>query len=80
MTQTETVKNTGTHPVDLADGRPLAPGESAVNVDVDDAHNADLIEQGLVGIQGAHGGAGAKARTSEPHTSARTTADRNKED
>lgn len=56
MTQIETVKNTGTHPVDLADGRPLAPGETAPDVDTTDSHNADLIESGLITVEG-----GAKA-------------------
>jgi hypothetical protein len=63
MAPTDTVKNTGTHPVDLADGRPLAPGETATDVDLNDPHNADLEEQGLLSVEG-----GAKALKREQNT------------
>lgn len=36
----------GTHPVDLDDGRTLAPGDPADNVDTMSAHNRDLVLSG----------------------------------
>lgn len=39
------VRNTSDHPVDLADGRVLAPDETA-DVDVDEPHNAAAVRSG----------------------------------
>lgn len=41
-----TVKNTATHAVDLHDGRVLAPGEVAEDVDLNDPHNRALYANG----------------------------------
>jgi hypothetical protein len=35
-----------THTIDLSDGRPLAPGETADGIDESDTHNAELIANG----------------------------------
>jgi hypothetical protein len=42
------VLNSANRPVDLDDGRTLAPGEEAKKVDLAHPHNKTLIEQGLV--------------------------------
>lgn len=44
--QPETVVCVATHPIDLADGRSLEPGERAASIDVNDPYNAQLIEAG----------------------------------
>lgn len=36
------------HPVDVADGRTLAPGEAITDLDLDDPHNAALVEDGAL--------------------------------
>ena len=41
------ILNVASHPVDLDDGRTLAPGEEAT-VDTDDLHNKVLIDQGSI--------------------------------
>ena len=41
------MRNVRSYPVDLFNGRVLAPGESAI-VDDSEAHNADLIEAGVL--------------------------------
>lgn len=43
------VKCVAPHPIDLADGRPLAPGDWA-KVDLDDPHVADLVENGHLAV------------------------------
>lgn len=40
------VINTATHPIDLSDGRVLAPGESADDVDTDHPHQRALVLDG----------------------------------
>jgi hypothetical protein len=45
-----TVVCTAPHAVDLADGRTLAPGETAVDVDTSDAHNRGLVLDGSLGV------------------------------
>ena len=42
----DTVLCTSTHPVDLNDGRVLAPGDTAEGIDVYLPHNAALIADG----------------------------------
>lgn len=59
------VMNVSTHPIDLADGRPLGPGESAGDVDTNDPHNADLVESGLIAVVG-----GERVKKSEQNTAA----------
>ena len=41
-----TVVCTATHAVDLDDGRSLAPGETATDVDTSNAHNRGLVIDG----------------------------------
>jgi hypothetical protein len=41
---------TSSHAVDLDDGRVLGPGETAIDVDVEDAHNALLLTGGLIRV------------------------------
>lgn len=48
----ETVKNVGSHPVDLSDGRTLGPGETAEDVATGNTHNKDLIDQGHLRVVG----------------------------
>lgn len=45
---TERVKNTGTHAIDLSDGRVLAPGETADDVALGNPHNRDLVDGGFL--------------------------------
>lgn len=42
------IKNTGTTPLDLADGRVLGPGEWAQGVDLSDPHNRALADAGVI--------------------------------
>lgn len=43
-----------THPIDLSDGRPLAPGEVAEDIDTDDPHQRALILDGhLLVLEGS---------------------------
>lgn len=44
------IKNTGTHAVDVADGRNVGPDEFLPDVDVDVPHNKDLVDQGLITV------------------------------
>lgn len=37
-----------TRPIDLADGRPVAPGERVRNLDVDAEHNQALVDAGVL--------------------------------
>lgn len=46
-----TVICSSTHPVDLDDGRGLAPGESATDVDTDAPHNRDLVLDGHIRVE-----------------------------
>lgn len=48
----DTVKNVGTHPVDLSDGRTIGPGETAEDVALGNAHNKDLLDQGHIAVLG----------------------------
>jgi hypothetical protein len=41
-----TVLNTTGHPIDLSDGRTLAPGESAEDIDTGLSHNRVLVVNG----------------------------------
>lgn len=41
---------TATHPIDLEDGRSLAPGESAADVDTESEYTRDLVVDGLVAV------------------------------
>lgn len=57
----ETVVCTAAHPVDLADGRSLAPGESADDVSINNAHNKVLVDGGdLVVLAGSTKGQSQK--------------------
>lgn len=47
----ETVKAIGSHPIDLDDGRTLAPGETAEDVPMN-AHNKALLDDGFIAILG----------------------------
>lgn len=42
------VLNVSGHPIDLNDGRTLAPGEEADGVDIDHPHNQSLLDSGHV--------------------------------
>lgn len=37
-----------THPIDLADGRPVAPGDRVRNLDTSDEHNQRLVDEGAL--------------------------------
>jgi hypothetical protein len=50
LRMSETVVCTATHPVDLADGRSLAPGQSADDVSVTNHHNKALVEGGSLTV------------------------------
>lgn len=45
-----TVVCTATHAVDLDDGRSLAPGETAYDVDTSNAHNRGLVIDGSLNV------------------------------
>lgn len=45
-----TVLNVTGHPIDLDDGRSLAPGEQAEDVDTDHPHNRVLVTDGLATV------------------------------
>lgn len=45
-----TVLNVAGHPIDLDDGRTLAPGEQAEEVDTDHPHNRVLVVGGLATV------------------------------
>jgi hypothetical protein len=42
------VLNVASHPIDLDDGRTLAPGEEAVGVNLNITHNKVAVAQGLL--------------------------------
>lgn len=44
------VLNVAGHPIDLDDGRTLAPGEEAVEVDTDHPHNRALVVNGHLAV------------------------------
>lgn len=44
------VVGTSSHSVDLSDGRAVAPGEVAEDVDIEDAHNAQLLLDGHLNV------------------------------
>lgn len=58
--RTGTVFNSKSYPVDLADGRTLAPSETAEDIDLDAEHNRNLVLDGTITVQ-----EGFKPRTSE---------------
>lgn len=45
-----TVLNVAGHPIDLDDGRTLAPGEQAEEVDTTHPHNRVLVVEGLATV------------------------------
>lgn len=45
------VLNTASHPVDLSDGRTLAPGEVADDIDTDHPHQRSLVLDGHLLVQ-----------------------------
>lgn len=45
-----TVLNVAGHPIDLDDGRTLAPGEQAEDVNTDHPHNRVLVVEGLATV------------------------------
>lgn len=61
----ETVVCVASHPVDLADGRSLEPGEVADGIDVNDPHNAQLVESDAILVR--------QAKAPAPSTAAPTT-------
>lgn len=60
------VENVSGQPRDLADGRVLAPGAKATNVDVFDLHNEALIEAGFLSVLERKPAAAKKRRTATP--------------
>lgn len=44
------VQSLANYPIDLDDGRILAPGDYVEGVDVDAVHNANLIDGGLLQV------------------------------
>lgn len=57
-----TVLNVAGHPIDLDDGRTLAPGEQAEEVNTDHPHNRVLIVEGLATVV-----EGSTPRTTKPN-------------
>lgn len=51
MKSTGTVLCTSSHVIDLADGRSLAPGEVAEDIDTGDPHVRDLVLSGQLYVQ-----------------------------
>lgn len=43
--------NTATHPIDLSNGRILAPGERADDIDTDHPHQRALVVDGLLHVE-----------------------------
>jgi hypothetical protein len=52
MAKVRTVVCTATHAVDLDDGRSLAPGETAYDLDIDKEHNNTLVTDGSLTVVG----------------------------
>lgn len=66
------VLNVAGHPIDLDDGRTLAPGEEAEDVDTDHPHNRAVIVRGLATVT-----EGTTPRKTQPAKLAKAAADDN---